>query len=139
MINKPLYYILSFTWGLPLNLIGGIVSIILLMLGYRPKKFGWCYYFEIGHGWGGCELGLVFLCAKNSTERIKAHEFGHSIQNCFFGFLMPFIICIPSAIRYWYREWKKAHGKSNLPLYDSIWFEGQATRLGLKYIDMLNK
>ena len=139
MISKKLYYLLSLTWGLPLNLVGGIVSLILLVIGYRPKRFGWCRYFEVGSGWGGFECGLIFVCAKGSTNNLKAHEFGHSIQNCFFGFLMPFIISIPSAIRYWYRELKIKNGEKNFPSYDSIWFEGQATKLGLKYINEIKK
>ena len=49
---------------------------------------------------------------------------------------MPFIVCIPSAIRYWYRNIKVSFGKDLQP-YDSIWFEGQATTLGLKYIEAI--
>ena len=36
---------------------------------------------------------------------------------------MPFVVCIPSAIRYWYREfiWYFNRGKFNkLPEYDAI-------------------
>lgn len=43
---------------------------------------------------------------------------------------MPFVIAIPSMIRYWYREiiWRKDRQKYyQLPKYDAIWFEGQAT------------
>lgn len=50
---------------------------------------------------------------------------------------MPFVICIPSAIRYWYREfiWHFNKEKFNkLPEYDAIWFEGQATKWGKKYV-----
>ena len=50
---------------------------------------------------------------------------------------MPFVICIPSAIRYWYREfiWHCNKEKFNkLPEYDAIWFEGQATKWGKKYV-----
>ena len=39
-------------------------------------------------------------------------------------------------IRYWYRELIVRSGKkkySELPDYDSIWFEGWATRLGEKH------
>ncbi len=135
-MNKTLHYILSLTWGLPLNLFGGIVSIILLLLGYKPKRYGWCWYFEVGYGWGGFEGGLVFVCSKDSLDRLKAHEFGHSIQNCYFGIFTPLVITIPSAIRYWYRELQYRKGKV-LPPYDSIWFEGQATGLGLKYINRI--
>ena len=52
------------------------------------------------------------------------------------GILMPFVISIPSAIRYWYREiiYRTNRTKySKLPPYDSIWFEGQATSLGINY------
>ena len=68
------------------------------------------------------------------------HEYGHSIQNCFYGPLMPFIVMIPSIIRFWYIEIfyyrkKKKYGKA----YDSIWFEKQATNLGTNfYHNLLN-
>lgn len=138
MINKIVYYVLAITWGLPLTLIGGLVALVLLATGHRPKRFGWCLYFEVGTGWGGLELGLIFLCQKNAPYDTKAHEFGHSIQNCFFGPLMIFIVSIPSAIRYWVRIWKTKRGEKNLPPYDSIWFEGQATQLGKKYMEKIN-
>lgn len=63
-----------------------------------------------------------------------AHEAGHGLQNIVWGFLFPFVVCIPSAIRYWYRE-LKYHRKHIKPKteYDDIWFEGQATRWGHIY------
>lgn len=133
-INKKIFYILSFTWGLPLTIVGGLVALVLLITGHKPKCFGWCLYFEVGEGWGGFEMGPIFLCSKTCSEHTKIHEFGHGIQNCYFGPLMIFVVCIPSAIRYWIREWKKSKG-IELPPYDSIWFEGQATELGKKYTD----
>lgn len=66
-----------------------------------------------------------------------AHECGHGIQNIIFGPLFPFLVAIPSVIRYWYREviWRKDRERYfQLPKYDDIWFEGQATRWGDKYI-----
>lgn len=132
-INKTAFYILSFTWGLPLTLIGCLVAGVLVRLGYRPKKFGYCYYFEVGTDWGGLELGLFFITDKFPTEELKAHEFGHGIQNCLYGFFMIPIVCIPSAIRYWYREFIWHTNKQRwfkLPEYDAIWFEHQATEWG---------
>lgn len=133
MLSKKLYYLLSFTWGLPLTLVGGLVALALLIMGHRPRRFGWCLYFEVGENWGGLEFGPIFLCNRNPSWHIKKHEFGHSIQNCFWGPLMIFVICIPSAIRYWFRKLKKSRGSEATP-YDSIWFEGQATKLGTDYI-----
>lgn len=129
-----MFYFLSFTWGLPFTLFGLIVALILRVLGYRSKKFALVRFFEIKENWGGLELGLFFVCNKRPTFKICCHEFGHAIQNCIFGPLTPFIVCIPSAIRYWYRElcyYKR--GKKPKTDYDDIWFEGQATRLGMKF------
>ena len=131
MKNKKLFYILQFTWGLPLNLIGFLVALILIILGKKPKKHKWCYYFEIGKNWGGFELGLFFLVDKNPTESIKNHELGHAIQNCWWGPLFLIVIWIPSMIRYQYRNIiKKIKPHKKLKPYNSIWFEGEATKLG---------
>lgn len=134
-INKFAFYILSFTWGLPLTLIGCFVAGALICLGHKPKKFGYCYYFEVGEDWGGLELGIFFLMDKLKNDEIAIHEFGHGIQNCLYGFFMIPLVCIPSAIRYWYREflWKYNRNKYfTLSPYNAIWFEGQATRWGHK-------
>lgn len=139
-MNKFIFYLLSFTWGLPMTLIGCIVSLILLITGHKPKKYGYSWYFEIGNNWGGLELGVVFLTNKNPSTYIKNHELGHGIQNCYWGPLFPFVISIPSAIRYWYREYlvrSKKKKWSELPDYDSIWFEGDATKRGTKFIESL--
>ena len=126
-----MFYFLSFTWGLLLTLFGLIVALILRVLGYHSKKFALVRFFEIGEGWGGFELGLFFVANQNSTFHLRCHEFGHAIQNCMFGPLTPFIICIPSVIRYWYRELHYyRRGKEPKTSYDDTWFEGQATRLG---------
>ena len=125
-----------------MTLIGCIVALVLVIAGYKPKRFGWCWYFEVGENWGGLELGAFFLVCKNAGIHVKYHEHGHAIQNCWFGFLMPFIVCIPSAARYWYREYlhsMKGVKYSDMPLYDSIWFEGQATRIGYDLCVMASK
>ncbi len=55
---------------------------------------------------------------------------------------MVFAICIPSAVRFHYREWKvRKFGWSgaNLPDYDAIWFEGQASRWGKAITEYFEK
>lgn len=74
----------------------------------------------------------MFL-GKNARSCIP-HEYGHSIQVMIWGPLWLFVVAIPSVIRFWYREWYYKHKyfttRKSLPPYDSIWFEGQATRWG---------
>lgn len=139
--SEKLFNLLSWTWGLPMTLIGYGIAAVLKALGYTPKKWGYCYYFEVGENWGGVNFGPIFLTSKNPSEHTKAHEHGHGLQNCFFGFLTPFVILIPSASRYWYREYLVISGKkkySELPDYDSAWFEGSATQLGTEFMDWYN-
>lgn len=137
-LSKTWYYIISFTWGLPMTLLGVVAAIPLLILGYKPKKnlYGW--YFEVGNDWGGISFGCISVVAKNPSYHLLQHEFGHSIQNCIFGiFFIPFV-AIPSMIRYWHRRYLVAVKKMSyldLPYYDYAWYEGQATMFGERYSD----
>ena len=131
---KWLFYLLSWTWGIIMTLIGHAAAGILLLLGHRPQKniYGWT--FVIGENWGGVDLGYISIVQHNPTQHLLNHEFGHSIQNCYFGPFFPFIVAIPSMIRYWYREFKyRKNPTVKLPDYDVIWFEGTATSLGNFY------
>jgi hypothetical protein len=110
-----------------------MVALVMLWGGFTPRRFGGCIYFEIGKGWGGLNLGLIFLCQDGAPDSLKTHEFGHSIQNCMWGVLTPLVVHFPSMARYWLREYKAAHGEK-LPPYDAAWFEGQATKFGEKYL-----
>ncbi len=185
------FYLLSFTWGILMTLFGCVVALALLLTGHKPHMFHGSIYFEAGsNNWGGFECGPFFVTDRSPTLHIKQHEAGHGLQNIMFGPLMPFLISIPSCIRYWLRECKTYEKKrlfvlffflisviisatmstigfffcsvlmhifncvtvyliplliwlaaSELPKYssgnyvdyDSIWFEGMATKLGKKY------
>lgn len=122
-MTRSEFYRRSFTWGLPLSLIGAIVCGVLMIRGYKPKRYGYCYYIAIGKSWGGLELGWFFLTDKNETEFIKNHELGHGYQNTRYGFIMP-ILSILSACRYWL---KQLGVKID---YYSWWFEKEACEIG---------
>lgn len=131
-----LFWIVSCTWGILMALFGVLVSLSLLLSGHKPKIFHYLVYFEVGENWGGFEAGPFFVVNKVAELTIKQHEAGHGLQNIMLGPFMPFFICIPSAIRYWYRKIIVKTGRkkaSDLPPYDSIWFEGWATQLGKKH------
>lgn len=130
-----LFYLISFTWGIIMSLIGLIV--ILFSLPFKKvHTYHGRLYATWSRGWGGMELGCFFVCGEDCQyDSLMSHECGHTIQNCIWGPLMPFVVCIPSAFRYWYREFKY-HRKNLTPptKYDDIWFEGQATEWGEKYV-----
>lgn len=134
-MSKTLYWILSWTWGLPMTLIGSLIFGLLRLVGFKPRSNQYGYVFEIGKEWGGASLGPISIVNKNPSQRILDHEFGHSLQNCYIGPLMLFV-SLASAVRYWYREYLTKIKKmkySELPDYDDIWFEGTATYLGKHY------
>lgn len=135
-MKKSLFYILSFTWGLPMTLVGYLAALIVLMVGGKPKgKYGYCNVFQIGNNWGGASLGLVIITDKDMDSKLLKHEHGHAIQNCWFGPLFPFIVGIPSMLRYQWMDISTRMGATDLPSYDSVWFEGQATRVGTEFIE----
>ena len=118
--------------GWMLSLIGDIVYRILCLLGHQQKMFyDICPYFEIGKGWGGISLGWFFICYEDSSESLKCHEVGHTLQNANIGGWKMLALSLVSVARYWYRELFGA----TTPYY-SWWFEGQATELGTKYVEI---
>lgn len=129
-MNRFFFYFLSFTWGLPLTLFGCLIASFLLLSGHKAQKFALCYCFELGHDWGGLELGFIFLVCRDGGVALREHEFGHAIQNCIFGPLMPLLVSIPSSFRYWVRRLVCKKGRCPSRPYDAVWFESQANRFG---------
>lgn len=122
------------TRGLPMTIVGAFVFAVLYICGQRPKNYkGVCSYFEIGHGWGGVEMGWFFICCKDCGESTKRHETGHLVQAAINGLVM-LGLSIGSAARYW---WREIFGAKTL--YDSWWFEGQATKVGTEYVRNIEK
>lgn len=122
-MSKSRFYKLSFTWGLPLSLIGVIVCGVLMLAGYRPKRYGHCYYIAIGKPWGGLEFGWFFLVDKRETEELLCHELGHGYQNTKYGPAM-LILWVISAARYWVKRYG-----ANIDYY--AWrHESEATEIG---------
>lgn len=139
-LSKTAFYILSFTWGLPLTLFGCLTALVLRIAGKKPERYGWSRCFRVGSDqWGGFEAGFFFVRDTSGDEYLTSHEFGHAIQNCIYGPLMPFLITIPSAVRYWYRDARIKRGRFPRTGYYDIWFEAQASRLGQKYAETFKK
>ena len=188
------FYFLSFTWGFIMSFIGLFVVLgSCLITKTKPKRFGLAYYNRIGRNWGGAEWGAGFIVDETCSKSTFCHEHGHGLQNIILGPFTPFVVSIPSAVRYWMYEcntdkdkikflsifcslfalvffipmmigifvsclpviivfgilflyaiiliiWlvffeaPKHQGKKH-PDYDSIWFEGDATRRGTAFME----
>lgn len=106
-----LFWLWSLTWGCVMTTFGLIVALALLITGHRPYRFHWYIYFQAGKkSWGGFECGPIFVTDRSPLMRTKQHESGHGLQNLIFGPLMPFVVSVPSALRYWFRHIKSKKG-----------------------------
>ena len=138
-----LFWIVSLTWGALLTVPGLLVALVAIIIGGKPHRNGWSFIVEIGGNWGGLEIGAIALCGCYSQEgkpdyspswfeHIRAHEFGHNLQQILFGPFQLFLVMVPSAIRYWY---DRLHGLRHP--YDYIWFEYTASKWGHKWLAMI--
>lgn len=87
-----------------MTLVGCFVAVAMMVTGHKPHRLHYLIYSEVGENWGGFECGCFFVTNKSPTFHIRQHESGHGLQNIMLGVLMPFLVSIPSCIRYWYRE-----------------------------------
>ena len=134
-ISSREFYLRSFTWGLPVNIAGAVAAVCLLTTGHKPERFGNCINFTVGKNWGGGSMGIFMITCKNASQRLKEHEHGHSIQNCFYGPLMP-LINLRSSSRYLYRACiQRLMPHKALSPYDSVWFEREASELGTQFMN----
>ena len=77
----------------------------VIITGHKPYFMGPQMFFKFGTGWGGVNFGPIAIVCSNASINTEYHEAGHGLQNLIWGPLMPFVVSIPSAIRYWYRDW----------------------------------
>lgn len=144
------YWLLHMTWGIITFIPGLFTFIVFLILKSDIKTFKYSVVVstDLMHGCG-FSLGPFIFVAKDCENSIDtlSHEHGHGIQTLFFGPLMIFIVSIPSAIRFWFRDFQLNSLAKKLkndeitldeytdflttrPKYDDIWFEHQATQIG---------
>ena len=134
-LTEAQFWVLSLTWGFIMTLIGAICFSALKICGFKHYKQNYAFVIEVGKGWGGVSMGPFIFVSQKPSQHTLYHEFGHSLQNCYWGPNMVFV-SLMSAARYWYREYlvkAKEMKYSELPNYDCIWFEGIATYLGTAF------
>lgn len=107
---KILYYIIQWTWGIIMNLIGAVACLVCAILKCPIHKYRNGVEILVNNNFGGLELGMFFIRGKDCPS-VAPHEYGHGIQNLWWGPLFPLAVCLPSASRYWLREQKTQQDK----------------------------
>ena len=130
-MKRVAYTILQLTWGLPQTLLGLILYLKNLR---RPHER---YRSCIETHWkskGGISLGLFIFTPETvqpNSEKIRVHEYGHTIQSLLLGPLyLPFI----GIISYTWANlpyFKRLRKEKKIP-YTACFVEAWASRLGEK-------
>ena len=98
------FYFVQWTWGLTVNVVGGIAYIICTkVLGYKHQKFGYANIVYMPWNQGGLSMGLFIFIREEKEKKewlynCRIHEYGHTWQCLLLGPLYYPVIAIPSMI-----------------------------------------
>jgi len=93
--------ILLFIWELPQTLLACIIIIFTRRNVIRRETFGYTNIFYVKNFPGGISLGrfIILNSMYTNDEMTRKHEYGHSIQSMYLGWLYLVIVGLPSIIR----------------------------------------
>jgi hypothetical protein len=116
-------YVLKFIWQMPQILLGKI-----LIKYYKASyivKYKEVFIYKSDKINGGISLGNIIITNSLRDRRIK-HEYGHSIQSQYLGWVYLLVIGLPSIIM----AQKYINGKVSIKKYYSFYTEKWADKLG---------
>lgn len=141
-LKKFLFYLVQWTWGLPVNLVGGIAFIICTkILHRRYQRFGYAYITYLPWNAGGLSMGLFIFMKDQHPRKVwtyntRIHEYGHTWQCLILGPLYYLVVAIPSAV--WcnfFDKYRKKHDVSYYKLYCESWANSFGQRFsGMKQV-----
>lgn len=141
-LKKVLFYLVQWTWGLPVNLIGGIIFLFCTKIKKRRwQHFGYAYIVYLPWNSGGLSLGLFIFMKDNHKNKVwtyntRIHEYGHTWQCLILGPLYYIVIAVPSAI--WCNFFEGYRKKNNISYY-KLYCEAWANTFGQKFSKMKMK
>ena len=120
-VEKIFVYLIQWTWGLPVNIVGGIAYLICTKILKHPhSKFGYANIVYLPWNAGGLSMGL-FIFVRDEKEKeewlynVRIHEYGHTWQCLLLGPLYYLIVAIPSVI--WCNCFARYREKNNISYY----------------------
>ncbi len=134
-----LFYLIQWTWGLPVNIVGGIAYLICTKILHKPhSKFGYANIVYLPWNAGGLSMGLFIFMRENHenkawTYNTRIHEYGHTWQCLLLGPLYYIVIALPSVI--WCNFFANYRNKNNVSYY-KLYCEAWANNWGQKATKM---
>ncbi len=139
IVKDILFYLIQWSWGLPVNIVGGIAYLICSKIKkYPTSKFGYANIVYMPWNAGGLSMGL-FIFMKDRHEKpdwqynTRIHEYGHTWQCLLLGPFYYIVVAIPSVI--WCNFFQKYREKNNISYY-KLYCESWANAWGQKFTGM---
>lgn len=139
VIKTILFYLVQWTWCLPVNLVGGIFFLISVLIRKRSwQRFGYAFIVYVPWNAGGLSLGLFIFMKENHpnkewTYNTRIHEYGHTWQCLLLGPLYYIVVALPSAI--WCNCFANYRKKNNISYY-KLYCESWANTYGQRFSKM---
>ncbi len=138
-IKDFLFYLIQWTWGLPVNVVGGIAYLIYAKIKKYPTgKFGYANIVYMPWNAGGLSMGL-FIFMKDKHQKpdwqynTRIHEYGHTWQCLLLGPLYYIVVALPSVV--WCNVFQKYREKNNVSYY-KLYCESWANAWGQKFTNL---
>lgn len=135
-MKRFLFYLVQWTWALPINLIGLVGYIIFAKIKKceHERFFNAVITYVPGpESFGGISFGTFIFMNPNRDEQFKyntrIHEYGHSFQAILLGPVWFLVVAIPSFVWCNFKPLKEYRKKNNVSYY-SLYCEAWANRWG---------
>lgn len=135
IVNRIIYTILQWTWGIIQTSVGLLMFLILTVI--KPNRTRKYYHGAIVSYWKfpfsmGCGMFIFFGHHKQEEQyqkEVLVHEYGHTIQSIILGPLFMFVIAIPSCVWAFTPAFAKMRKEGKYSYFD-LYCEGWANHLG---------
>ena len=132
-LSRALFFLCQWTWGLPVNLIGGLLYLALYRK-CRHERFNNAFITLVPWKFGGLSMGQFIFMADHGREPwtgdTRIHEYGHTIQCLLLGPLYWFAVGVPSFV--WCTFLEGFRRKRNISYY-RLYCEKWANAWGEKW------
>lgn len=143
-LKACLFYLIQWTWGFPVNIVGYAAYRHCRKKGYKSEKFGYATITYVPWDGGGLTLGLfIFMRADHPNAvwnyNTPIHEYGHTWQTLVLGPFYWVVIALPSYI--WcngFEWWRRKYHKSYYIFYPEKWANAWGQKhsgMKMKFVD----
>lgn len=90
-------HLLGTLWGLPQNVVGAAMALVLWLRGCGHSRFRLALVSEWGMD-AGLSLGFFIFVPRGCARSLLVHEYGHTVQSLILGPIYLIAVVVPSLL-----------------------------------------